>query len=87
VSIVIGAVVVAHLGVDLAAAGLLLGDVHRDVGALEERMDVVPVLGIEGDSDARFDLESEPVDRERLLEGPAELARDGRRGGRVHDLG
>ena len=81
------AVVVALLRVDLAAAGLLLRHVHRDVGALEQRMDVVTVLRVQGDADAGLDLEGEAVDRERLLQRLAKLAGDRGGGGRVDHLG
>src|SRR5215211_2548737 len=79
------AVVVALARVHLAAARMLLRDVHRDVRALQQRVDVVAVIRIEGDADARLDLEREAVDRERLLERLPQLAGDGDGRGRVDD--
>ena len=46
----------------------ILRDVHRDVGVLEERVDVLAVLRVDRDADARPDLEREPADRERGLQ-------------------
>ena len=61
-----GRVVVALGGVELDADVRLLREVHRDVGAAEQRVDVLAVLGEERDADARLGLEHELVDLERL---------------------
>ena len=55
-------------GVEGVGRALLLRQVHRDVGALEEQVDVAAVARIAGDSDAGLDVEREPVDQERLVE-------------------
>ena len=58
------------------AAAALLGGVHRDVGALDQRLDVRAVRGVAGDADAGVDLEREALDRERLAQAGEQLARD-----------
>ena len=50
-----------------AAAGLL-GRVHGDVGALDQDLDVVAVVGVAGDADRAAHLERQPVDHERLAQ-------------------
>ena len=60
---------------------MLLGHVHRDVGSLEESLDVRAMIREESDADARLHLEGETVNREWLLEGRPQLARD--RNGRL----
>ena len=61
----LGAVVVAPRRVHLARGVRLLGGVHRDVGPLQQRRGVVPVVRVERDADAAVDLEGEAVDRVR----------------------
>ena len=55
-------------GVELRARAARLGLVHRHVGALEQRLGVVPVLREQRDPDARGDLELDPLDGEALRE-------------------
>ena len=47
----------------------VLREVHRDVGALQEQIDVVTVRRVARDPDARLDVEREAADLERLIEG------------------
>ena len=47
----------------------LLGEVHGDVGALEQEIDVAAVRGEARDADAGLDVKRQAVDLERLLEG------------------
>ena len=48
--------------VDAHAAATGLRDVHRDVGALEQRLDVVGVVGQEREADRGLDVQHEAVD-------------------------
>ena len=57
-------------------AAALLGGVHRDVGALDQRLHARAVRGVAGHADARVDLEREALDRERLAQAGEQLARD-----------
>jgi hypothetical protein len=59
------------------AAARRLGLVHRDVGALEQRLGVLAVLGEDGDADARADAHVDAVDREALLERARDPVPDG----------
>ena len=59
------AVLVALGDVELAARVVFLGQVHRDVGALQQRVDVVAVLGVERDADARLEIEPDALQLER----------------------
>ena len=62
-------VVMVELGrVDRVRRARVLGEVHRDVGALQQQVDVVSVSRIARDADARLDVQRQPVDEERLLE-------------------
>ena len=56
-------VALGRVGGDAAAAAL--GVVHGDVGALEQPADVRAVLGVEGDADARLELDGHAAERER----------------------
>ena len=53
---------------DREAAAGLLGGVHRDVGALLERLVVLAVQRVHGDADARVDLEPHALEHERLAQ-------------------
>ena len=64
----LGVVRVLLGAVDGRAGVRALGDVHRDVGVLEQRVRVLPVLAEDGDADARGHLEREAAELERLLE-------------------
>jgi hypothetical protein len=55
-------------------AALLLGAVHRDVRALEQRLHVGAVLRVEGDAGAGGDVELAPVEMEGLPQHLAQLA-------------
>ena len=70
------AVLVAVGGVELAARVVVLGQVHRDVRTLEQRVDVVAVLGIEGDADARLEVEPDALELERAPQLGADLLGD-----------
>ena len=61
--------------------------VHRRVGALEQRLDVVAVRGEAADADARGDEEIVAVDAERVRQGVEDLARDARHRLGVRDFG
>ena len=52
--------------VELGAGVVGLGDVHRDVGALQQRLAVLAVRREAGDADRGADLERQAVDLERL---------------------
>ena len=73
--------------VEPVALARVLGAVHRDVGAAQQRAGVVAVGGVPGDADARADLEHALAAPERLLDGGGELLgeRDDRR--LVRELG
>src|SRR5262249_33827662 len=58
--------------VDLEAAAVLLRDVHRDVGAPDQALDVAAVVGEERDADARSDRHRELVQKHRILERVAD---------------
>jgi hypothetical protein len=82
--------VVLLRGVAHDADGAFLRLVHRDVGALHERLDVVAVVGMERDADAAAELEADALGDERLGEGAADRVGDlhalgGRRGGAHQD--
>ena len=62
-------------GVDLVLGLGLLGRVHGDVGAAQQRVGVLTVLREAGDADAGADLERQLVDHERLADR-LEQARD-----------
>jgi hypothetical protein len=49
-----------------------LGAVHRDVGLLDERLDVGAVLGVERDADAGLCIDLDVLE----LEGRAQRCRD-----------
>ncbi len=57
---------VALARVELGARAARLGLVHRDVGALEQRLGVVAVLREQRDADAGGDLQLDPLDGEAL---------------------
>ena len=69
-------VAVARRVVGLEAGARLLGLVHRDVGALQQRVGVGAVLRAERGADARVHHDLEPVDLERVLERDADPAPD-----------
>ena len=73
--------------VEREAAAALLGRVHRDVGALDQHLDVVAVVGVAGDADRAAHLERQPVDHERLAQRALEHLGDGQRVLGAHDLG
>ena len=75
----VGGVAVARRVVHLDAGVLLLGQVHRDVGAAHELLDVGAVLGVQRDADARLELEQHLLELERLDERVADPAGDVRR--------
>src|SRR3569832_1685305 len=54
------------------------GVIHRGVGVLEQRLDVVAVVGIDADTDAGRHDQFPLTDHEGLLEAIEDLARDGR---------
>ena len=64
----VGRVAVAGGVVHLDAGVLLLGQVHRDVGAMHELFDVGAVVGVDRDPDARLELEQHVLELERLDE-------------------
>ena len=53
----LGRVLVGGRVVDLEARAGVLGDVHRDLGALEQGIDVAAVVRVDGDADAHPDVE------------------------------
>ena len=57
-------------------AAALLGRVHGDVGALDQRLDAGAVRGVAGHADAGVDLERQALDRERLAQPGQQLAGD-----------
>ena len=65
--------------VRLDAGARALGVVHRDVGALDERVHVGAVLRAVGDADARVEHRHDAVERERagqrVLQAPGQLGR------------
>ena len=66
--------VVALVGSDLVEVErrvLPLGAVHRDVGALDQQLGRVAVIGKDRDPDRRLDRERKLLDEDRLLEGGA----------------
>ncbi len=81
------AVPVALHRVELVAGVRLLRDVHRHVGPLHERRDVLPVLREERDADAGVDVQRKPVDRERVLESFEDLVGDHHGAGCVRHAG
>jgi hypothetical protein len=62
------AVLVAARLVDCEAALILLRVVHRDVGALHERVGIVGVLGIDGDAEAGVHVDRDIAEDERRVE-------------------
>ena len=66
-------------GVDGAALARLLGQVHRDVGAAQERRGVVAVLGRDGDADADVGGELVALDGDRLVQRLQQVAGGGDR--------
>ena len=61
-------VAVELLVVDGVRRARVLGEVHGDVGALQQQVDVAPVRRIARDADAGLDVERQAVRLERLLE-------------------
>ena len=51
-----------------------LGHVHGHVRALDERIDVIAVVGEERDADRGLDVEREALEHERTREGRGDLA-------------
>jgi hypothetical protein len=47
---------------------LLLGEIHRDIGALQQDVDVPAMRRVAGDPDARLDVQREAVDEKRFVE-------------------
>ena len=47
---------------------LLLGAIHRDIGALQQDVDVPAMRRVAGDPDARLDVPREAVDEKRFVE-------------------
>ena len=77
----LGRMVVRRRVVDLEGRAGVLGDVHRDLGMLEQGGDVVPVVGVDGDADARPDFEQNALKDERCGKRRADTGGklDGRR--------
>jgi len=72
--------VLVLFGVEQYEAGVgVLGDVHGDVGALQQLLRVVGVLGVDGHPDAGLHVQAQPLQQERLLEGGQELPSHGHR--------
>ena len=71
-------VLLARVALDARAARLRL--VHRDVGALHQRLDVAAVLGVGRHADAEADVEPHAGDVERLAERAAHAVGDQERG-------
>ena len=55
--------------VDPEAAAVVLGEVHRDVGPAQQRLEAVGVLGVQGHADADVEVEEHAVAGEDLVEG------------------
>ena len=75
----LGAVVVVLGAVGHERVVACLRAVHRDVRALEQGVDVAPVIGVPGEADAGVELEADPVDLDRPVQGVLETL-DGRLG-------
>ncbi len=71
----VGRVAVPGGVVHLDAGVLLLGQVHRDVGPAHQLLDVGAVVGVDGDPDARLQLEEHLLEVERLDQRVAHPAR------------
>ena len=67
---------VAVLGrvVEGGAEVALLGDVHRDLGASQQRRRIAAVVGKEGDAEARRDVDAHLLDLDRAGERGLDLA-------------
>ena len=52
--------------VDLAATVIFLGQIHRNVGALQQRFDILAVLRVDRNADRGREIECDPVDRDRV---------------------
>ena len=65
---------------------LALGVVHRDVRAADQRADVRPVVGRQGDADARAELDGDAADLERALERVEQPERELGRGAAVRQV-
>ena len=64
---------------DRVAAAGLLGRVHRDVGALLERLVVLAVHRVQRDADAGVDLQAHALEHERLAQVREQVLGDGGR--------
>jgi len=62
--------------IDLEAPVLFLCNVHCNVSALNEGVDVIAVLGKEGDTDARVDIQGQFLEGKGLLEHLKQLLRN-----------
>ena len=80
-----GAVGLLRAVVGLDAGAPALGDVHGDVGAAQERVDVAAVVGRDRHADARLGAHDDPVDVDRLRDVPAQRLRKADRLHRVGD--
>jgi hypothetical protein len=65
----LGAVVVERDVVEADAQTAVLGRVHRDVGVLQQRLDVVPVHAGQRDADAGVDIQRDAVHLDGRLHG------------------
>ena len=63
-----GRVVILRRFVDGVPAAAALGDVHRDVGALQEHLGILAVLGIQRHAEAAADVQAGAIQLERLLQ-------------------
>jgi hypothetical protein len=79
------AVALGH--VQLCSGARVLGLVHRDVRVAKQRRDVLPVLWMHGDADARHDVHGDLVDLERARELLADRLRRLERGRRIAVVG
>ncbi len=80
------AVLVALGRVELTAAAVLLREVHRHVGALEQCVNVGAVLGVERDADARLEVERDAFERERPAQHRAHALAEHQRLAAVGDV-
>ncbi|HSD01718.1 MAG TPA: hypothetical protein VLB81_05080 [Gaiellales bacterium] len=78
-------VVVGRGVVDLHRGARVLGDVHRDVRTLQESVNLVAVVGVDGDADADPDIERDVVKHKRHGERRPDSRSKVGRGGFLHD--
>ena len=65
---------------------IFLGQIHRNVGALQQRLDVVTVLRVDGDANRSREIECDPVDRDRVSQRLPDLLGNRKRVVLVADL-